>query len=225
MSAETDHLAADITCIDREQVLATLVATTGAHCEVWRTSGATRSNGPMTRVDLVIKQYREPCSLAEVRVLARQYRELKRALEDMVPEALFVATRINVNPGVVVLAEAVSVWFNIANPRNQDEAIPLLRTLPKARRQLACFIDAARTWQARDRVIDLYGVDNLVLDTGRNVRYVDSFHVFFFSDMLELVERHDDDLRHRVELSLERLSYLEYLLKESGKAANCREID
>jgi hypothetical protein len=51
-----------------------------------------------------------------------------------------------------------------------------------------------------------------VLDINRDVRYLDSFHVFFFEDMLHALEEVDLRLKERIETSLERLAYLERLV-------------
>ncbi len=218
MAKESDRLDADIACIDAQRTPASLISTAGAHCEVWRSAGWVVRRGERTPVDFVIKRYREPCSMPEVGTLARHYRQLKSTLADIIPNALFVATKVDGAPSVCVLAESVNVWFNIANPQNREEAIPLLRTLPKARRQLDCFIHQAKRWLNADdaRIIDLYGLDNLVLDIDRNVRYLDSFHVFFFPEMTHMFGDLDDDLEGRIDISLQRLSYLENLLAQSS---------
>ncbi len=218
MTKETDHLSVDIACIDGAHMLASLVATTGSHCEVWRSAGYLERQGRKTGMDFVIKRYRGSCTMAEIRSLAGQYRQLQTRLEDIVPRALFIATRVGGTRSVCVLAEHVGVWFNIANPTNADDAIPLLRTLPKARNQLTRFVRAAREWRASDnpRVIDLFGMDNLVLDVNREVRYLDSFHVFFFEDLLHLLDERDEQLAAKIQSSLERINYLEYVLAQSG---------
>ena len=62
-------------------------------------------------------------------------------------------------------------------------------------------------------MIDLYGLDNLVMDNQRQVRFIDSFYVFFFEDMLHLLggER-DYELEEKIGLSLRRLAYLDDIL-------------
>ena len=139
----------------------------------------------------------------------------------MIPDALFFVTKIHGRPNLCVMARAVNVWFNIANPRNQEEAVELLREHRGARRQLAQFLAVAHEWRNGDdaRLIDLYGLDNLVMDVDRNIRYLDSFFVFFFEDMLELADDPDDNLGHRIEISLERLAYLQAILDEAGRGS------
>ena len=79
---------------------------------------------------------------------------------------------------------------------------------------------AARWWQQSDnpRIIDLFGIDNLVLDVNREVRYLDNFHVFFFEDMLYALSEVDRDLQERIEISRDRLDYLEHLLRQCRKS-------
>jgi hypothetical protein len=221
MTKEDDHLAVEIGCIDADRVSASLVATHGAYCEVWRSACTMDKEGLRQRIDFVIKRYRSECSLREASVLARQYRELREQLDDIVPAALYVVTTIDGAPSVCVVAETVQAWFNLAHPANEEEAIPLLRSLPKALSQLARFLQAARHWQRSEtpRIIDLFGIDNLVLDINHEVRYLDNFHVFFFEDMLYALSEADIDLLNRIEVSAQRLDYLEHLLEESRKLA------
>ena len=218
MGREADRIPQRIACLETQRMPATLMSTTGYHCEVWQANGQLLRDGERVMLDLIIKCHKEPCTLAEVRLLAADYRRLREGLGDIVPRATFIATHIDDLPNVVVLAEVVRPWFNIANPANEAEAVPLLRRLTVARRQLATFVAAARGWYDGPdmRVIDLWGIDNLVLDRDQRVRYVDSFRVFFFADMLHLLAHPDEDLRERIELSLRRLEYLEHLLVEAG---------
>ena len=62
------------------------------------------------------------------------------------------------------------------------------------------------------RVLDLYGRENLVLDRDRNVRYLDSFGVFFYADLQHAVAGIDDEYQERIDISLRRLDYLQSLL-------------
>ncbi len=57
-----------------------------------------------------------------------------------------------------------------------------------------------------------------MLDRTNSLRYVDSFEVFFFPDMLTLLDQSDDALSRRIELSLARLDYLQYIHKAAGDA-------
>jgi hypothetical protein len=217
MSRDTDRIPQDVACLETERMPAVLMSLTGYHCEVWQTRGLLRRGGKRVGLDLIIKCHKEPCTLPEVRLLAADYRRLREALGEIVPRATFIATHIDGRPNVVVLAAVVRPWFNIANPANEDEAVPLLRRLHVARAQLGIFVDAARAWyESPDmRVIDLWGIDNLVLDRDQRIRYIDSFRVFFFADMLHVLAHPDEDLKERIDLSLRRLEYLEHLLVEA----------
>jgi len=217
MSRDIDRIPQDIACLETARMPAVLMSLTGYHCEVWQTRGRLVRNGRRVGLDVIIKCHKEPCLLHEVELLRDDYRRLRARLGDIVPQATFVATLVDGQPNVVVLAEVVQPWFNIANPTNEADAVPLLRRLTGARRQLTTFVHAARAWYAGPdmRVIDLWGLDNLVLDRARRVRYIDSFRVFFFADMLHLLAHPDPDLKARIELSLLRLEYLEHLLAEA----------
>jgi hypothetical protein len=220
MSRDTDRIPQDIACLETQRMPAVLMSLTGYHCEVWQTRGRLMRKGQQVGLDVIIKCHKDPCTLEEVRLLNADYRRLRDGLGEIVPRATFVATHIDGKPNVVVLAEVVRPWFNIANPNNEADAVPLLRRLTVARRQLATFVNAARTWYEGPemRVIDLWGLDNLVLDRDQRVRYIDSFRVFFFADMLHLIEHPDEDLKEQIELSLRRLEYLEHLLQEATPA-------
>jgi hypothetical protein len=218
---ESDFLKADIACLNPNALHATLISSVGNHCQVWRTNKRDEKGPPEdpeqapTYFEFVIKNPVMHYSEAEVRLLARDYRLLKQHLEDIIPDALFVITRINGQPNVCVLARAVNIWFNIANPQFEEEAVPLLQELSKARNQLARFVGAAEALYQSDnpRLLDLYGLDNLVLDNNREIRYVDSFDVFFFPDMLDLLEEVDPALEIKLEISRERLTYLHKILR------------
>ena len=54
-----------------------------------------------------------------------------------------------------------------------------------------------------------------MLDRDQRIRYIDSFRVFFFADMLHVLAHPDEDLKERIDLSLRRLEYLEHLLAEA----------
>jgi hypothetical protein len=217
---ESDRPPLDVACLNPHLRRAALVSTTGNHCEVWRSSY--RPDGGAQEElyhEFVIKFPLDRYTANDARILARQYRQLREALGDIVPEALFVRTCINGEPNLVVLAQAVNVWFNIANPRNREEAIGLLRDYPIARDQLAHFVRQAKAWRygPNPRVIDLYGLDNLVMDNQRQVRFVDSYYAFFFEDMLHILGGEPDyDLQDKITVSLKRLAYLEEILAASG---------
>jgi hypothetical protein len=222
-----DRLVLDIACISRKCRRATLVSTTGNHCTVWRgalrspDADATANPGTETETDevyteFVIKLPRERYDAADARILVRQYRMLREALGEVVPSALFVVGLVDGIPSLLVIARAVNLWFNIANPQNRDEAIGLLRNSSIARDQLRHFLDQAARWRSESnpRVIDLYGLDNLVMDNRRQIRFVDSFYVFFFEDMLHLLGGEPDhDLEDKIKVSLQRLAYLDEILR------------
>lgn len=215
---EGDFLKADIACLNLGSLGATLVSTRGSHCEVWRTNIRHPSKEKrFPYLEFVIKYPRGSHSRAEINMLSRHYTLLKSALEDLIPQALFFITKIDGIQNVAVIAEAVDIWFNIADPHNREEAVTLLSTHPKALNQLGRFVTAAKQWRvSRDpRLIDLFGVDNLVMDTNREIRYLDSFFVFFFEDMVDMLDEPDEALANRIRLSLERLAYLDSILREA----------
>jgi hypothetical protein len=209
----------EVACLHPDSQRAELVSTTGSHCQVWRStqklSTAATDCPDAAYVDYVIKHPRDRYDATDARILARQYRELRGALGDIVPEAVFVVGPVDGEANLLVIARAVDIWFNIANPSNREEAIGLLRNHPLARDQLRVFLAQARAWRegANPRIIDLYGLDNLVMDNRRHIRYVDSYYVFFFEDMLHLLggER-DYELEEKIRLSLQRLDYLAEIL-------------
>ncbi len=225
---ENDRPTLDVACLNLQWQRAALVSTTGNHCEVWRSARKNAETDTDAEEDpmyteFVIKYPFERYSDREASLLARQYRLLRVALGEIVPEALFVVSCINGQPSLVVLARAVNVWFNIANPQNREEAIGLLRKYPIARAQLNTFVRQARAWRqgANPRVIDLYGLDNLIMDNRQQIRYVDSFYVFFFEDLLHILggER-DYDLEEKIGVSLRRLEYLEEILRAAEAGAD-----
>jgi hypothetical protein len=217
---ETDQIVVDIACLDHDRFRATLISTIGSHCEVWRSSKRLEEivdhEIETSYTEFVIKWPLSEYSEKETKLLARHYRQLKETLDEIIPNALFVVTRINGRPSLFVLATAINVWFNIANQQNEEEAIQLLCANPKARIQLSRFVNAAQAWRKSDnpRVIDLFGLDNLIMDTNREIFFLDSFFVFFFEDTFHLIEDDEDDseLADKVNLSIRRLNYLEDLL-------------
>ena len=217
---EEDRPALDIACINPKCRRAALVSTTGNHCQVWRGTRKRRfRSGAETYTEFVVKYPLDRYSDADARILARQYYQLREALGEIVPEAVFAMSCIDGEPNLFVLARAVNVWFNIANPTNREEAIGLLRDHPIARAQLGVFVREAKRWRKgpNPRVIDLYGLDNLVMDNQRQIRFVDSFYVFFFEDMLHLLGGDRDyELEEKIAVSLRRLGYLEEILALSA---------
>ncbi len=223
MPGADDRIVSRVGCLDTERLVATLIPATGYHCEVWKSVGTIVHHRRRQLLEMIIKLHYQPCSFQEIRLYALQYRKLRQVLGEIVPQAEFVATEVNGQPSVIVIAEAVSPWFNLANPANEEEAIELLRRNPRARDQLDRFLSAARHWYDAEgrRVIDLYGLDNLVLDKRTHeVRYIDSFEVFFNEDLLDLLPDPDDALRERITLSLRRLDYLNYVLAEIDQGWN-----
>jgi hypothetical protein len=219
---ENDRIVVDIACLDSRRFRATLISTIGSHCEVWRSSKRHEQlvDGEVntTYTEFVIKWPYSDYSESETKLLARHYRQLKDTLDEIIPDALFVVTKINGQPNVLVLAKAINVWFNIANQQNEEEAIKLLSTNPKSRIQLSRFVKAAQAWRNSDnpRVIDLFGIDNLIMDTNRDIFFLDSFFVFFFEDTFHLIDGGDEDseLEEKVNISIKRMNYLEQLLDQ-----------
>jgi len=197
-----------VACLNTRALPATLISTRGFNCEVWQSAGVIITAGGRFPVDFVVKRHRFACSLPKLKVLNREYHVLREALEEMVPAAVFVATRIDGEQNVVVLAHTCTPWFDLARPGNADEAQPLLARLPKARAQLARFVRVAKRWADEGRVLDLYGRENLVLDRDRNVRYLDSFGVFFYEDMAYALRDVDEEYLERIAISRERLDYV-----------------
>jgi len=215
----SDRIPGEIACIDTARLPATLISNDGNHCEVWQQGGGFIRDGQRIDSNLVIKKFRQDCSFAEARVYAREYRRMRDELDDMIPQTLYAVTRIDGQNSVVAISETVSAWFNVANPHNESEAIPLLRRMGRPRSQLRRFIEAAHKWRDTDdpKVIDLYGVDNLVLDRNYQLRYLDSFGVFFHESLLYLLAEVDYELKGKIDLSLHRLAYLEHLLEEAER--------
>ncbi|MCG7921206.1 MAG: hypothetical protein N0C81_16740 [Candidatus Thiodiazotropha lotti] len=219
---ETDQMVVDIACLDHSRFRATLISTIGSHCEVWRSSKRHEKliDGEIetTYTEFVIKWPYTDYSESETKLLARHYRQLKDTLDEIIPDALFVVTKINGRASVLVLAQAINVWFNIANQQNEEEAIKLLCANPKSRIQLSRFVKAAQAWRKSDnpKVIDLFGIDNLVMDTNRDIHFLDSFFVFFFEDTFHLIDgaEEDTELADKVNLSIKRMNYLERLLEQ-----------
>lgn len=203
----------DVTCLNTRRQRLELKSTVGHHCDVWQMS--VQPGRRRKPYDVVIKKYRGACGIRQIQVLDKDYRRLKASLEDIVPSTLFVPVRTGSVQSVIAISRAVVPWFNLANPFNESDAVPLLRKMPKARNQLMRFCHAARKWafEKHGKIIDLYGVDNLVLDTNREVRYLDSFHVFFYTDMFQVMDD-DDHLSHRMDISTSRFEYLEHLLDQ-----------
>ncbi len=218
---EYDRPALDVDCVNPSCRRAALVSTTGNHCEVWR--GTRKHEGESdqgdTYTEFVIKYPLDSYGDADATILARQYNVLREGLGDMVPEAWFVISSINGKRNQFVIDRAINVWFNIANPQNREEAVGLLRDYPLARAQLKQFVSQAKKWRSgpNPRVIDLYGLDNLVMDNLRQIRFVDSYYVFFFEDILHLLGGEPDhELKEKIDVSLHRLAYLEEILSLSG---------
>ncbi|HEY5701013.1 MAG TPA: hypothetical protein VIT83_02880 [Gammaproteobacteria bacterium] len=214
MGKESDRISADIACLGAENIPFTLVSTAGFHCDVWRSMGIIVRDSSRSPVDFVLKVSKRPYRLPEIRVLGEEHRAIQSDLEDIVPKARFVATQVNRKPGVIVLVENCTPWFDLSNPGNEDEALPLIGRRNKARGQLRRFTTSARRWlDDESRIIDLCGTENLVLDRNHEVRYLDSFHVFFYLDTLHVIDEIDDALQFRIEASVKRLEYLERLVE------------
>jgi hypothetical protein len=219
LAPESDRIPVEIACIDTIGTPATLISTTGFHCDVWRVTRRRPKNEAGEEIDLVIKRHLEPCSLREIQTMHREYQMLCGALGDMVPQAWFVPTRVGGELNCVVIAEAINPWFNLANPANEEEGIELLRRHVKAQDQLRRFLAAARTWDelGEGRVIDIWGIDNLVLDVDRRVRYIDSFRVFFHADLLHVLDQVDEALEERIRVSRQRRAFLQHILSTAER--------
>lgn len=216
MSRENDHIDHHIACLQAERIPAALISTTGYHCEVWRSTLGIWRDGVRRSEDLVIKVPREPYSTQEAALLYRDYRRLRDRLGAIVPRTRFVITEIDGVPSVIAICAGVSRWFDIANPAHEEEAVPLLNKLRRTRADLQRFVEAADAWDTHeDRVIDLFGLENMVLDRSHRLRYLDSFRVFFHSDMLHAIDNVDDNLLQRIELSRLRRDYLRFLVDAS----------
>lgn len=208
----------DIGCLDTTRLRATFVSSLGFHCDAWHINRIFLRDGKSLIRNYIIKRYRMPCSMREIQVYQQDYRELRAQLGAMIPKAMFLQTRIDGEVTVLAVARAVTGWFNIANPAFETEVVPLLRRLTKARAQLQDFVHAAYCWyrSSEMRVIDLWGVDNLVLDNKQNVRYLDSFNVFFYPDLFHVIDEPNELLQEKIAVSLRRLEYLKHILKESN---------
>ncbi|MCB1828659.1 MAG: hypothetical protein KDI35_00450 [Gammaproteobacteria bacterium] len=215
MSRENDRISTDVACIDTERLHAVLISDRGAHCKVFQTAGHRRRKSAPVR-NFVVKMHLLGCSRRESEIYHRDYLKLKQQLADIIPYAVFIRTRINGDPNLLVIAHAYTPWFNIANPANESEALPLLGKYHKACKQLQIFVIAAKEWRKKEgKLIDLYGVDNLVLDKNYQIRYLDSFEVFFYEDMLHIMDDAGPELKERIAISAKRLEYLEYLLEQN----------
>ena len=216
MSTESDRLAKDVACLKGQEMPFTLVSKIGFNCDVWRSIGRIIEAGRARPLDFILKVGKRRCTLREVQVLAKQYRTLRTELDEIVPESIFVATEINGVPSAIVFARTCKPWFDLAHPVNREEAVPLLRHQPRSRHQLAHFVQCARRWlDERGMVIDLYGGENLVLDRSEGVRYLDSFYPFFYLDLLTVIDEVDEGLEFRIEQSIQRLDYLEWLVEQT----------
>ena len=216
MARENDRIDSRIACLRTEHMPATLISDDGYHCEVWRSGGTLRRAHDSEPLDIVIKVPRQAIPGREVRVLQREHNEIRAALGDIVPLTVYVRTRIDGEESVVAMAPTIRRWFDVANPANESEIAPLLARSERLRGALQAFVAHAEDWDRReDRVIDLYGRDNLVFDRNRHLHYIDSFGVFFHADLLEVLPDPDPGLAERIRLSRLRLEYLRSLLEDT----------
>ncbi len=215
---DQDRPGIDIGCLNPENLKATLISSQGSHCEVWRSNlrAPSLAEAHTPYFEFVIKYPRSSHSHREIEVLAQDYRRLQQSLEDIVPRALFLLTRVDGEINVCILAEAVNIWFDLALSDYREEAIALLCGNPRARIQLERFLQAASRWRQQDRLVDLFGVNNLVMDNNREIRFLDSFFPFYFEDMLDWVEDPEGELEEKIEVSRQRLDYLAELLVASA---------
>lgn len=216
MAEAADRLEKEVACLNVRDMPFTLVSRLGFHCDVWRSIGRIVTEEGSRSLDFVLKVSKRLCRWREVAVLAKEYRLLRAALDEIVPASMFVATSVNRAPGAIVFAESCDPWFDLGNPTNEAEALPLLIRQRRLHYQLAHFTRCARHWlDDRRMVIDLQGAENLVVDRQGGVRYLDSFHVFFYHDILDAVDDVDEDFLFRVDQSVRRLEYLEWLVRET----------
>lgn len=212
---EADRLAKRVHCLDLEDVPFTLISKYGFHCDVWRSIGRLiTAEGPMS-MDFVLKVAKHSCSVREVKVLAREHRLLRRGLEDVIPRTFYVATRIDDKPGVVAYADTCQLWFDLANPTNEVESLALLKRARRTPDQLRRFVKSARRLLDEERkLVDLFGSENLIVDRHYNVRYIDSFHVFFYMETADVIDDVGEQFRYRSDQSIQRLEYLEWLVSK-----------
>jgi len=216
MAREDDRIDNRIACLRTDQLPATRVSDAGYHCEVWRSSGSVRRGAERHPVDRIIKIPRVATPAREVGVLNRDHQRLRKALGDIVPPTVFVRTRIDGEASVIAMAPNIRRWFDVANPGNEAELAPMIARDPRLREALAHFIGSAERWyRQEDRVLDLYGIDNLVLDRNHHLHYIDSFGVFFHADLLEILPDPDPGLATRIRTSRLRLEYLNHLLERA----------
>ncbi|RZU99151.1 hypothetical protein [Spiribacter vilamensis] len=214
MAREDDRIDNRIACLRTDRLPATLISDAGYHCEVWRSSGSVFRDGERQTLDRVIKVSRSRTPAREVEILNRDHRRLREALGGIVPPTVFVRTRIDGEESVIAMAPNIRRWFDVANPGNESDLAPMIARDKRLRDALAHFIATAERWyRQEDRVLDLYGIDNLVLDRNHHLHYIDSFGVFFHADLLEILPDPDPGLAERIRMSRLRLEYLNHLLE------------
>ncbi len=208
----------NVGCLDTSRLRATFVSDRGFHCDAWQVNRVFLRDGKSLIRNYIIKRYRRPCSMHQTQIYQRDYLELRAQLGAIVPKAVFLQTRVDGQVTVMAIARVVTRWFNLANPAFESEVVPLLRRLTKARAQLQDFVSAAHRWYRSPemKVIDLWGDENLVLDNKQNVRYLDSFNVFFYPDVFYVIDEPSEVLAEKIAVSRHRLEYLKHLLAESG---------
>lgn len=216
MAREDDRIDHRIACLRTDRLSASLISDAGYHCEVWRSTGSVCRDGERYTLDRVIKIPRSDTPAREVSVLNRDHRRLREALGGIVPPTVFIRTRIDGAESVIAMAPNIRRWFDVANPGNEAELAPMIARDPRLRDALSHFIATADRWyRQEDRVLDLYGVDNLVLDRNHHLHYIDSFGVFFHADLLEILPDPDPGLAARIRTSRMRLEYLNHLLERA----------
>jgi hypothetical protein len=215
MTREADRVPAKVACVEKESMPFTLVSTAGFHCDVRRSIGVMVRGGERASMDFMLKRYKRPCTLAEIRVSGKEYLTIKGALEEIVPTARFGKTRMDAKPSVVVLAVNCTPRFDLSSPGNKDEALALLSRRGSAKAQLADFVRRALYWTDEEsKIIDLGGHREPGPGQRLRGRYLDGFHVFFYLDMLDVIEEVDDSLSFRFQVCIRRLDYLQRLVKQ-----------
>ena len=91
-AAESDRVGYSVACLNTQSLPCTMVSNAGFYCDVWRSAGRIVGAEAPVDVDFVVKISKRRCTAQEVRLLGRDYRRLRDALGEIVPEAIFVAT-------------------------------------------------------------------------------------------------------------------------------------
>lgn len=130
------------------------------------------------------------------------------------PSTVFIYAEVNGRNNVLVISEVATPWIDLGNPGNEDEALHLLAQNTPLRDTLRRFIQTAQECFSEDKIIDLFGENNLVITTNRKIKYIDSFEVFFYN-LSHILPKSDPELEKKIAISLKKRKYLEELLEKS----------